>query len=452
MKRRTSIYKTSFLFITMLFLASCDDFLDLEPETSLSSAVAFDNITGIEAGMNGIYSTLHSDWVERQLIFSECLASTVKEVNPISNANYAKALRHQEWNDLFNAANYLWSLSFSALNIANEILLALPKIEETNAQVTADKTRLQGEALFIRGLTYFVLNRFFADPRNGLSVPLLLEPFQPGDEPFRATSDAVKAQIIEDLKAAESLMQNITSNNGRVTIWGLRGFMARVYFEYEDYTSAETYANNLIENGPFSLIDEDVAAAYSTNVTSENVFTFLSLSNDRAANNLFDRFSLNSNNVQLSVSDPFWDLISSEEDDLRLTVLHEDFNIARACHKYDDRDMNIPYIRLPEIYLIRAESSVNNGKLDDGLADLNRLRQRAGLSPTDYTDEADLLEKIFTDRSLELSMEGDHFHNLKRLKRSIGGYPWEEAQYKLVFFIPETEILLNPNLIQNDFW
>jgi hypothetical protein len=225
-----------------------------------------------------------------------------------------------------------------------------------------------------------------------------------------------------------------------------------VYFEYEDYGNAESYANNLIENGPFSLIDEDVAAAYSTNVTSENVFTFLSLSNDRAANNLFDRFSLNSNNVQLSVSDPFWDLISTESDDLRLTVLHEDFNIARACHKYDNRDMNIPYIRLPEMYLIRAESRVNNGKPDDGLTDLNRIRQRAGLSPTDYADEADLLEKIFKDRSLELSMEGDYFHNLKRLKRSIGGYPWEEAQYKLVFFIPETEILLNPNLIQNDFW
>ena len=114
--------------------------------------------------------------------------------------------------------------------------------------------------------------------------------------------------------------------------------------------------------------------------------------------------------------------------------------------------MNIPYIRLPEMYLIRAESRANNGNLDGGLADLNRIRQRAGLSPTDYADKNDLLEIIFKDRSLELSMEGDYFHNLKRLKRPIGGYPWEEAQYKLVFFIPETEIILNPNLVQNDLW
>ena len=172
MKNRTFLQRISILLTTIFLLTSCDNFLDLEPETSLSSAVAFDNITGIEAGMNGIYNTLHADWVERQIIFAECLASSVKEVNPINNANYSKALRHQEWNDLFNVANYLWSLSYRAINVANEILLALPKIEDSNGQVSADKSRLQGEALFIRGLTYFVLNRFYADPRNGLSVPL----------------------------------------------------------------------------------------------------------------------------------------------------------------------------------------------------------------------------------------------------------------------------------------
>ena len=67
-------------------------------------------------------------------------------------------------------------------------------------------------------------------------------------------------------------------------------------------------------------------------------------------------------------------------------------------------------------------------------------------------DRADLLEQIYRERSLEFSMEGDNFHNLKRLEQPIGGLPWEEARFKLVFFIPEKEVQLNPNMVQNDIW
>ncbi|MEO1261190.1 MAG: RagB/SusD family nutrient uptake outer membrane protein [Bacteroidota bacterium] len=440
------------LFIFGLAATSCDSFLDLEPETSLSSAVAFDNIEGIEAGINGVYSTLHSDWVERQYLFSETLASNVKEVNVLSNANYQATLRHEAWTDLFNTGNYLWSLSFKAVDELNQILQALPNIEQVNGQVGADVRRLQGEALFLRGLTYFVLNRFYGQPQNGLSVPLVKDPFVPGDMPVRATIDETKAQVVSDLQEAEILMDGIENNNGRATIWAVRALLARVYFEYKDYTNAETYADLVIESGKFNLLDGNVTAAFSTNISTENIFTFLSLPNDRAANLLFDRFSLNNANVQLSVSDDYWALISKELNDLRVSVLHEDLGVGVACNKYDDRDMNIPYIRLPEMYLIRAEASVENGNLDAGLADLNRLRQRAELAPTSYSDKSDLLEKIYVDRCLELSMEGDNFHNLKRLERPIGGYSWEEARYKLVFFIPEKEVQLNTNLVQNDTW
>lgn len=431
---------------------SCEKFLDLEPETSLSSAVAFDNITGIEAGINGAYSTLHSDWVEWQYMFGELLTSNVKEVGGLANSEYSKVLQHATWTDLYESEGYLWLLSFQSINLVNHVLQALPGIEATNDQIAKDKIRLEGEALFLRGLIYFVLNRFHAQPNNDLSVPLLTTPFEPGDAPFRAHIHEVETQVLADLKQAEILMDGIESNNGRATIWSVRALLARVYFEYKEYNNAENYADGIINSGKFTLLDGNVDAAYSTDITTENIFTFLSQPTDRASANLYSIFSLNNTNVQLSVSDAFWDIISQDADDLRLTVLHEDFGTAYAVRKYDNRDMNMPYIRLPEMYLIRAESRVNNGNLDGGLADLNRLRQRAGVVPVSYTDKADLLEKIYVDRSLEMSMEGDNFHNLKRLERPIGGYPWEEARYKLVFFLPEKEIQLNPNLIQNDIW
>ncbi len=445
------------LYILILFFAgisfpSCDDFLELEPETSLSSAVAFDNIEGVEAAIVGAYSTLHSDWVERQYVFAACLSSDVKEVNSLANTNYSQALSHATWGDLFNISDYFWEMSYRALDLSNKVIQSLPQIEGTNNQIVADKKRLEGEAHFLRALVYFSLNRFYANPNNGLSVPLLTTPFQTGDMPPRATIEDVQDQVIADLKEAETLMEGIESNNDRATVWSVRAFLARVYFEYKEYANAQDYSNTVIESNKFSLIDGDVAAAFSTNISSENILTFLGDPTDRAATNLFSIFSLGSENVQLSVSDGYWDIINQDPGDERLTILHEDFGTARALHKYDDWNMNIPFIRLPEMYLIRAESKAINNDLDGALTDLNRLRQRAGIGGTTYTDKDDLLEKIYIDRSLELSMEGDHFHNLKRLEQPIGGYPWSEAQYKLVFFIPEIETQLNSNLVQNDTW
>ncbi len=446
------------LLTCLLGLWSCSDFLELEPETSLSSAVAFNNIEGIEAGINGAYSVLHQDWVERQYVFAECLAGNVFEVNTLGNSNYQEALRHETWTDLFNIANYLWNMSYRAIDLSNQIIQAMPEIPEPNQQISADKQRLLGEALFLRGLNYFVLNRFWAQPTNNLSVPLQLTPFKTGDMPARATIRETQNQVISDLKEAESLLQDIESNQGRATIWAVKGLLARVYFDYREYSDAENYAHDVITNGRVGgvrlalLNSGDFRSLYSSSITSENIFTFLATPRDRANTRLFEIFSLSSAAVELSMSKPFWNIISTNKNDLRIEQLHEDFRTAWACYKYDDRDMNMPYIRLSEMYLIRAEARVKNGNPDGALEDLNALRLRAGLSATSYTDEADLLDQIFRERTLEFSMEGDNFHNLKRLEQPIGGYPWQEAQFKLVFFLPEKEVQLNANLIQNDIW
>lgn len=452
-----NLYKSLSLLILLGFTA-CSDFIDLEPETSLSSAIAFDNIQGVEAGINGTYSTLHSDWVERQIIFAETLCSNVFEVNSLGNSNYQATLRHETWTDLNNVSNYLWRMGFQVIDIVNQIIVAMPEIAEPNQQIAAEKNRLLGEAYFLRGLNYFVLNRFYAQPKNGLSVPILTEPFKNGDTPFRGTIEDVRNQVIADLKEAETLMAGIESNNNRATIWAVKALLARVYFEFKDYQNAQTYANDVINNGSvegrkLALINGgDFKSLYSSNLSSEHIYTFLGDPIDRANTRLFEIFSLESAAVELSMSKDFYRTISTEKKDLRIEQLTEDFRVAWACYKYDDREMNMPYIRLSEMYLIRAESKVNNGDLDGGLADLNSLRNRAGLDETTYTDSADLLEQLYRERTLELAMEGDNFHNLKRLEREIGGLPWAEASFKLVFFIPEKEVQLNPNLVQNEIW
>ena len=104
------------------------------------------------------------------------------------------------------------------------------------------------------------------------------------------------------------------------------------------------------------------------------------------------------------------------------------------------------------MYLIRGESYLNTENISLAAEDLNTLRKRSGLNEVTSLDQSELLQLFLVERSLELSMEGDNFHNLKRLQMPIGGYSWEEAEYKLVFYLPEKEVQINENLVQNDIW
>jgi hypothetical protein len=444
---------TSLLLIVWSTFNSCEKFLDINPSTSLASSLALDNLVGIEAAINGAYTHLHSDWVERQWIFSACLSSAAKEVNPLSNSNYQDALNHQAYTDMVGSGNYLWKLSFRALHLANQVIQAIPDIAETDALVIKEKERLLGEAHYLRGLIYFVLNRFWGQPQNGLSVPILLAPITVVDKPARNTIEEVKALVIADLKRAETLMTEVTQNKNRATIWVVKAMLARVYLEYEQYEQARDIADDVISNGSFALINTDVRLGYKKTLSSENVFSFLSASNDLAALNLYQRYTITANNLaQLGPSNDMWDFVSSDPTDQRFRRLFIENAGRRACRKFDERLMHLPYLRLPELYLIRAEARARTGNLEGALEDLNLLRQRAKVADQSYADQQDLLNKIYDERKLELSFEGDLLHLNKRWKKPVGGYPHEEAIYKLVFFIPQNEVNSNQNMIQNDIW
>ena len=80
----------------------------------------------------------------------------------------------------------------------------------------------------------------------------------------------------------------------------------------------------------------------------------------------------------------------------------------------------------------------------------NMLRERAGLSMISSTDRASLLDAIQRERQVELFTEQGHrFFDLKRTGRIDGTLApikpnWQRTDALLP--IPESELLLNPNL------
>ncbi|WP_415326415.1 RagB/SusD family nutrient uptake outer membrane protein [Chryseobacterium sp. MMS23-Vi53] len=120
-------------------------------------------------------------------------------------------------------------------------------------------------------------------------------------------------------------------------------------------------------------------------------------------------------------------------------------------------------LRLAEMYLNRAEAYAKKGNTASALADVNVIRARAGI-PT-YTSVPagqTLINLVLDERRLELAFEGqrkyDIFRNKLDLNRQYPGShlngtnPFYTVSYtnnRTIEYIPEQQIQIQPNLIQN---
>jgi hypothetical protein len=110
--------------------------------------------------------------------------------------------------------------------------------------------------------------------------------------------------------------------------------------------------------------------------------------------------------------------------------------------------MNTPIIRLAELYLTRSECRAQQGNAAGSVADVNVVRQRAGLKDLAATLTGNsLLNAVRRERNIELAFEGDIFLERKRQRRNLKQRPWNDAA--LIFKIPDIEMNANTLCIQN---
>ena len=124
------------------------------------------------------------------------------------------------------------------------------------------------------------------------------------------------------------------------------------------------------------------------------------------------------------------------------------FNSDDYTLKFEELYGNVHTIRLAEMYLVRAEANFRLGTAvgDAPVNDINLIRNRVNLPS--YTAAELTLDKILLERRLELAFEGFALDDLKRLEGSVGNIAWNSP--KLIFPIPKREIVVNPNLQQNE--
>ena len=173
--------------------------------------------------------------------------------------------------------------------------------------------------------------------------------------------------------------------------------------------------------------------------------------------------------------------IMDQEKDLRWTYFTEPsgrFNGRYNTKKYNGGKYEafsgyysfacpVVFIRAGEVILNRAEAYMKLGESGKALADLNYIRQRAGLSPLSGISGMELFDEIFDERRRELAFEAqtyyDYVRNGRKMERkevSVAYSSYTARQYneidpqtsrRTMCLIPSEEISLNKKLVQNEY-
>ncbi len=476
-----------FIFMLLaLFIGSCDDFLDVEPELAVSDDAVYDTHEGVLNALYGAWDRTAGPqlFAGLSVFYSDLVANSGQVAWTGTFLSYER-MESKNMNPNEGIIASTWNRSYWIIDLVNNVLENLDVVNE-NVRST-----VEGEARFLRGIVYFELIRHYAryytdgDPANNPGVPLVLKPTAGiTDDDYRPRDPVanVYAALIDDLQKSKELLAGFTTagaNNGRATANTAAAFLARVYMSMERWEDAAREADFVIENmdGYDALHNAPRAAFNNDTYTSEDVFMIIQNATSHAgqANDGLGTFFASLEGYGRSdVHIRQMHLDMFEEGDLRgeIDTVPDAINISHISRmhylgigrkpnnimssKWGKYDANINVIRLAEMILIRAEANFRNGSSIGAvpLDDINVIRERAGAAPwTDLT-----LDLIWEERYREMCFEGRLLEDTRRFKRDViipSGYPdsgtilpWNDP--RLILPIPQREMDVNPNLVQND--
>lgn len=476
-------YISSMVMVSLfLIFSGCDDdFLNVEPPSSLTGSSFFRNLADAEAIVVSAYKPLQSTGN-----YAKIMEAPLKDV-VIYNTS---GLNLDTWSFDSNDAiiDEVWQNAYEGVFRSNIILQEVPGIPGID---DASKNRILGEGRFLRAFYYWQLTTAFGD------VPLILEA-DPTDTKKAAIAKSPIADIykvmIEDLtKAVELLPKNTDYGNadiGRATKGAALALLGKVHLYAKNYPLAEAAFKDVITNavGTYSLLP-DFSDLLITDNNPESLFEiqFADIVGQGSSRVVNDYPQGQGGYANLL---PAQDLVNAFEDYTGPTAINGRdprlfYSIFRQGDPYDatspifqsawtptgfarkkgqfpvirvnnsNSDRNFPLIRLADVILMYAEAANENDKPLEAINAINSVRARESVKmpplPTaEYpvNNKEEIFKAIVHERRVELAFEYHRLNDLQRWGLAEGelssvGYVSPKHRY---FPIPQQELNTNPQL------
>jgi hypothetical protein len=450
------------LVLLIVSFSACSKILEQDPQSQLNPSDAFSTRAGVEAGLVGIYDGLQAldHYGVHYWAFADMYADNITHSGTFPS--FAQFANKQILADNINTTN-MWNTIYNTINRANNVLKQATLLNDP----LFNKNAAIAEARCIRALCYFDLIRYFGgsttgyNKPNGVGVPLILEPTINATDAApkaRATEAEVYAAIVADLDYAIANLPP-TAANGRLTVNAATALKARLQLYREQWNEAETLSTTIISqfaaaaNGGLVTGGNYANLWLQKNQKPESIWELQFFSDDSNFGAFYFYTGALGGRNELTSSISLGD--AHESGDIRLSVnrtIAAPGIPANKTRKFSriSGDDNIILIRLAEIYLIRAEARARKSTPDiaGAQADLNLIRNRAGLANTTAATVTDLVTAIRNERRVELAHEGHRWFDLRRYNRYTDVGITEP--HRSLFPLPQREVLSSGNIIKQN--
>jgi len=499
---KKNIYK-SVMLLALVLSCSCNKYLTLYPQDGTIRQQYWQNKEQVAAAVTGIYASLlvtgtTSGTSDKSLVEDLFLWGELRADNVVLGSGYSVADQNVISDNILSTnEDVKWDKIYATINYCNTVLAYAPGVKAIDPTFTQTLlNNYTAEALGIRALMYFYLVRTFGD------VPLKLTATSSDADLVQMAKSpqaTVLAQIVADLKQASPLAAftygSQALDKGQITKYTINAIQADVYLWMENYQACINSCDSVINSSHFGLVAGDgnfFNTLYYTGNSNEGIFelqfdvqapnpllttNFFTgsrlLANPNVLIDVFTQDSQNPNNYDIRAANcsvnanapTIWKYVGVN---YKSTRLSGNYGAHWFVYRYAD------------ILLMKAEACAwVGGRGQDALDLINQIRTRghalqATLEFPDPNDSYGVSTYVFDERNREFAFEGkrwfDIVRNAKRnnfahpeillnivgttvppqyVNSTLAKYQDHNSWYLPIF---NTEILNDPNLVQNSFY
>lgn len=482
MKKKILLF--TILFTGLSLFSSCEDDLNLQSESVITSASFWKTEDDAKAGVNGMYFNFRTQTQQNYYLLGGARSAEITSgvQSPLNLANY--------YNNNLTAQNIDvdWAGLYTVIHQANLVLKYVPTIPFSPTTVNEQK-RYIAQAYSMRALAYFIMARSWG------GVPIVTAPTENTNQSEyivpRNTIEETFAFIKSDIELAIANYPDATNNKAQLSLASTYALKADVNL----WTAKQLGGGNTDLNTALAAIDaiptapvllanfKDVfgytnkgnaevlfAVRYSlADVPSSlsdnwNSFMFVGPSDfapltAATATATFGTLGVGTGNAGISRVQPDITRFNFSNTDTRktatyLTLYNGTTPVVTGLVKYNGTVdgatrrfvSDIIIYRWADILLMKAE--IKNALGQDPTNEMNQVMQRADASSS-FTNgsQAANNDAILNERLKELAFEGKAWWDLVRFNKT--DIVPSMAGKKILFPISQNTINFNPKITQN---
>lgn len=443
---------------------------DIEPDYVLTDENVITNAQSAEYLLNGIYTTYRTREFSASRTAMLLMSGTLKDSDVDGSASFA---RNEVRIENITVQQYYTSLYF-IINQANSLISGLAN---TNPQgLSAErKAEILGEAYFHKAFAETMLLRSFGefwDVKSKYGIILYNEPVRKNEsQKSRSSVNDTYTQILADLEQAAKA-PGYEGKAYRISKLAVKALKARVMLYMNNYPEASRLAQEVIGEAQQSGIslESNYLDIFAQGFSSKELFfaPYASYPLEIVEANITDQISRGIGETVTRIAD---ELNGQANDGKPETGEGYDSRYAQTfensggqikinkyvCNSVETGDNNtIYFMRLAEMYLIKAEADARRNQPKEARAALKFITDRAGYDEN-YVNtiaDKDLLLAIFRHKYMELFAENnEEWYDMVRYsvldKTDFVSLKYATSMRNLVLPIPAQAISGNNKLEQN---